>query len=135
MSEQRATRFEEILRIGAPLLAFPPRLATRDTEVGGRKIPAGAKLMLLLASGNRDETVFPAGDTLDIDRGNARDHLSFGHGAHFCLGAPLARLEMKIVLEELTRRLPHMRPAGDSAADIFRTFTFRGLKRLPVEWD
>ena len=83
---------------------------------------------------NRDETVFPDGGILDIDRRNARDHLSFGHGAHFCLGAPLARLEMKIILEELTRRLPHIRLAGNGPPDVFRTFTFRGLKHLTVEW-
>ena len=124
---------EEILRLCTPLLAFP-RLATRDTEVGGRQIPAGARLLLLLASGNRDETVFPHGDKLDIDRDNARHHLSFGYGAHFCLGAPLARLEMRIILEELTRRLPDLRLADGEGPDIFRTFTFRGLTCLPVEW-
>ena len=125
---------EEILRLCTPLLAFP-RLATEDAEIGGRKIPAGARILLLLASGNRDETVFPDGETLHIDRRNARDHLSFGHGAHFCLGAPLARLEMRIILEELTRRLPHIRLVGNGPPDIFRTFTFRGLKHLTVEWD
>lgn len=124
---------EEILRLCIPLLAFP-RLATRDTEIGGRQIPAGSRILLLLASGNRDETVFPDGETLDIDRENAREHLSFGHGAHFCLGAPLARLQMKIILEELTRRLPHMRLQKGAAPDIFRTFTFRGRKHLTVEW-
>ncbi len=126
---------EEILRFGTPLLAFP-RLATRATEVGGRPIPAGARILLLLASGNRDEEVFPDGERMAIDRENARDHLSFGHGPHFCLGAPLARLEMKIILEELTRRLPGLRLAdgGGGGADIFRTFTFRGLKHLTVEW-
>ena len=125
---------EELLRLGTPLLAFP-RLATRDAEIGGRRLPAGATVLLLLASGNRDETVFPDGETMDIDRENARDHLSFGHGAHFCLGAPLARLEMRIALEELTRRLPGMRLAGGGPPDLFRTFTFRGLKHLTVEWD
>ena len=125
---------EEILRFGTPLIAFP-RLATRDAEIGGRRIAAGSGILLLLASGNRDETVFPDGETLDIERENAGDHLSFGYGAHFCLGAPLARLEMKIILEELTSRLPHMRLADGGVPDVFRTFTFRGLKRLPVEWD
>ena len=123
---------EEILRTGAFVL-MSPRLATRDTEVGGRRIPAGARVMLLRASGNRDETVFPNGERLDIDRVNARDHLSFGHGPHFCLGAPLSRLAMKIVLEELTRRVPQMRPADD-APDVFRAFTFRGLRHMTVEW-
>ena len=125
---------EEILRLCTPTLMFP-RLATRDVEVAGRPIPAGARILLLLASGNRDETVFPDGGTMDIDRENARDHLTFGHGAHFCLGAPLARLEMKIMLEELVRRLPDMRLADDGPPDVFRTFSFRGLKHLTVEWN
>ena len=125
---------EEILRFGTPLMAFP-RLATRDAEIGGQRIPANARIFLLLASGNRDETVFPDGETLDIGRENAGEHLSFGHGPHFCLGAPLARLQMKITLEELTSRLPHMRLADGGVPDIFRTLTFRGLKCLPVEWD
>ena len=124
---------EEILRFGAFVLVSP-RLATRATEVGGRRIPAGARIMLLRASGNRDETVFPDGERLDIDRENARDHLSFGHGPHFCLGAPLSRLQMKIILEELTRRLPHLRLADGGVPDVFRAFTFRGLRQLAVEW-
>ena len=125
---------EEILRFATPLMAFS-RLATRDAEIGGRQVPSGAQILLLLASGNRDESVFPDGETLDIDRKNASEHLSFGLGTHFCLGAPLARLEMKIILEELTRRLPRMRLADGGAPSLFRTFTFRGLNALPVEWD
>ena len=124
---------EEILRLCTPTLMFP-RLATRDVEVAGRQIPAGARVLLLLASGNRDETVFPDAATMDIDRENARDHLTFGHGVHFCLGAPLARLQMKVILEELTRRLPDMRLADDSPPEVFRTFSFRGLTHLTVEW-
>ena len=124
---------EEVLRFGMPILTFP-RLATRDAEIGGRHIPAGARILLLIASGNRDESVFPDGEVLDVERKNARDHLSFGVGSHFCLGAPLARLQMKIVLEELTARLPRMRLADGGVADIYRTLTFRGLNRLPVEW-
>ena len=124
---------EEVLRFCTPTLMFP-RLATRDVEVAGRRIPAGARILLLLASGNRDEAVFPDGETMDIERENARDHLTFGHGVHFCLGAPLARLEMKIILEELTRRLPGMRLADGGPPEVFRTFSFRGLKHLRVEW-
>lgn len=125
---------EEILRFYNPTLMFP-RLATREVEIAGRQIPAGARVLLLLASGNRDETVFPDGETMDIDRENARDHLTFGHGAHFCLGAQLARLEMKVILEELTGRLPGMRLAENGSPEVFRTFSFRGLKRLMVEWN
>ena len=124
---------EEILRFGAPLL-MSARMATRAAEVGGRHVPAGARIMLLRASGNRDVSVFPGGDRLDIDRENARDHVSFGHGPHFCLGAPLARLQMRIVLEELTGRLPHMKLADGGTPDVFRTFTFRGLRQMTVEW-
>ncbi len=124
---------EEILRFGVSQIAFP-RLATRDTEIGGRQLPAGSRILLLLASGNRDDSVFPDGETLDIDRRNAREHLSFGHGAHFCLGASLARLEMTILLEELTRRLPRMRLARPGAPDILRLFSLRGMRTLVVEW-
>ena len=124
---------EETLRLGASALVSP-RLVTRDAEIAGRHIPAGARVMLLRASGNRDETVFPRGERLDIDRGNVRDHLSFGHGPHFCLGAPLSRIAMKVVLEELTRRLPHLQLAAGGVPDVVRAFTFRGLRRLAVEW-
>ena len=124
---------EEILRLGASALVSP-RLVTRDAEVSGRRIPAGARIMLLRASGNRDETVFPDGERLDIDRANVRDHLSFGHGPHFCLGAPLSRLAMNVILEELTRRLPHLRLADGGEPEVVRAFTFQGLRRLAVEW-
>ena len=124
---------EEILRFVVSQMAFP-RLAIRDTEIDGHQISAGSRILLFLASGNRDETVFPDGETLDIDRRNAKDHLSFGHGAHFCLGAPLARLQMKIVLEELTQRVPRMRLAHSGAPDVFRLYSLRGMRKLVVEW-
>ena len=125
---------EEIVRYGCPILAWP-RLASRDTEIGGRKVPAGGRILLLLPSANRDETVFPDGERLIVDRGNARRHLSFGVGPHYCLGASLAQLQLKIILEELTRTLPRMRLADRGPPDILRELTFRGLKRLPVRWD
>ena len=65
--------------------------------------------MLLLGAANHDPEVFPEPDVFDIYRHNAKDHLSFGHGAHLCLGAPLARLEARVVLEELSARLPSLR--------------------------
>ena len=125
---------EEIRRYCCPLLALA-RLVTRDTEIRGRRIPAGSRLLVLLASGNRDESVFPDGDVLDIDRENAREHLTFGHGPHHRLGASLARLQMKIVLEELIRRLPHMQLADGGVPGIVRTIAFRGLEKLAVQWD
>jgi hypothetical protein len=69
-------------------------------------VPSGADLLLLIGSANRDPDMFTDPECFDIRRENAREHISFGHGAHFCLGAPLARLEARVVLEELTRVCP-----------------------------
>ncbi len=125
---------EEILRFDTSIFTWR-RIATRDAGIGGVKVPAGAKILLLLGSGNRDEETFPDGETFDIGRANARRHLAFGNGAHFCMGAPLARLEMRIVLEELTRRLPHMRLVEGQDWEYIPTLTFRGVQKLRVEWD
>ncbi len=125
---------EEILRYDTSIFAWR-RIATRDAEIGGTAIPAGAKILLLLGSGSRDEAAFPGGETFDIERPDAKRHLAFGNGAHFCMGAPLARLEMRIILEELTRRLPGMRLVAGQGWDYVPTLTFRGVQKLRVEWD
>ena len=125
---------EEILRYDTSIFTWR-RIATRDAEIGGVPVPAGAKILLLLGSGNRDDDTFPDGERFDIDRPDAKRHLAFGNGAHFCMGAPLARLEMRIILEELTRRLPHMRLVGDQDWEYIPTLTFRGVQKLRVEWD
>ncbi|MCY4547337.1 MAG: cytochrome P450 [Defluviicoccus sp.] len=125
---------EEILRYDTSIFAWR-RIATRDAEIGGTAIPAGAKILLLLGSGSRDEAVFPGGETFDIERPDAKRHLAFGNGAHFCMGAPLARLEMRIILEELTRRLPGMRLVAGQGWEYVPTLTFRGVQKLRVEWD
>ena len=78
--------------------------------------------------------MFPDGERLILDRRNARRHLSFGVSPQYCLGASLAQLQTKIILEELTQHLRHMRLADCGAPDILRELLFRGLKRLPVEW-
>ena len=77
------------------------RRAVREVEIAGVNVPGGAKLLLALCSGNHDDAHFPKPERFDIGRENAKPHLSFGFGIHFCLGAPLARLELKIILEEL----------------------------------
>jgi hypothetical protein len=82
-------------------------------EIGGVPIPADANLLLLLGSANRDPAVFDDPEHFDIHRQNAKEHLSFGFGAHYCLGAPLVRLEVRIVLEELSARLPGLRLFAD----------------------
>lgn len=124
---------EELIRYRPSVIAW--RRKTRvAVEIAGTRIPAGANLLLYLASGNRDEAVFDRPEALDIGRGNARAHLSFGFGAHFCLGAPLARLELTIILEELTRRLPNLRLHDPSPPPVIETIQFRGPKELWVTW-
>ena len=91
---------EELLRFDSSVITWR-RKAVRAVEVAGVPIPEGAKLLLALCSGNRDDAHFPEPERLDLDRENAKTHLSFGFGIHYCLGAPLARLELKVILEEL----------------------------------
>ncbi|GAB4443882.1 MAG: hypothetical protein OHK0015_44580 [Chloroflexi bacterium OHK40] len=125
---------EELLRFGPPVFAWR-RLAKRDTQVAGVDLPAGSKLLLLLGSANRDPTAFAEGDRLDIHRENAKEHLSFGFGIHYCLGAPLARLEARVVLEELTRRLPGLRLVPDQQFTFSPNTSFRGPDHVWAEWD
>ena len=98
---------EEVLRVRTP---FPrlARITTVDTEVGGVRIPAGQIVLPWLAAANRDERVFADPDRFDVHR-KPNPHLSFGHGIHFCLGAPLARLEARVALRLLLRALPRHR--------------------------
>ncbi len=95
---------EEMLRLESPVQALPRRL-TREVSLHGVRIPAGAEVMLLFGSANRDDRVFADPDRFDLGRRGAR-HLAFGHGAHYCLGAHLARLEARVAFEELLRRFP-----------------------------
>jgi cytochrome P450 family 130 len=95
---------EEMLRIEAPTQALP-RTTTRDVEMHGVTIPADSRVMFLWGAANLDEREFPDAERFDVRR-NAVRHLGFGHGIHFCLGAPLARLESRIAFEELLRRMP-----------------------------
>jgi cytochrome P450 len=88
-----------VLRLDSSVIAWRRR-TTQDVEISGVRVQQGAKLLLLLGAANRDPAVFPEPDRLDIRRPNAREHLSFGAGPHLCLGAPLARLKAKVVLEE-----------------------------------
>ena len=93
---------EEFLRLYAPYRGFA-RTANRDVDFHGRAIKAGEPIALLYASANRDEKVFPAADQFILDRPNLNDHLAFGMGPHVCLGIPLARLEMRVAIEELLK--------------------------------
>lgn len=103
--------------------------------VCGVEIPAGSKLLIYNGAANRDPDVFEDPDIFAIDRDNARRHLAFGYGAHLCIGAPLARMEIKVILEELSRRLPHMKLVPGQTWSYSANTSFRGPQRLLVEWD
>jgi cytochrome P450 len=124
---------EELLRLCGPVLAIK-RKVKRQAEVGGVTIPEDAKVLLMLGSANHDAAVFAHAEELDFARAGGRKHLAFGHGIHFCLGAPLARLEAQVVLQELTARLPEARLVEGQQIRFPRNTTFRGPVSLQVEW-
>ncbi len=124
---------EECLRFSGPIAAWR-RLTTKATRIGSVDIPAGAKLLIIMASANHDEQYFSDADFFDIRRENSSDHLSFGYGSHQCMGKNLARLELQIFLEELSKRLPHMRLANQTFTYLPNA-SFRGPQHLLVEWD
>lgn len=101
-------------------------------EIAGVTLPAGSDLLLALTSANRDAALFADADTLDPERRNARQHLSFGIGIHTCIGAPLARLQLKIILETLTGRFPDMTLVDGQEERWVRTISFRGPEVLRV---
>jgi cytochrome P450 len=125
---------EEVLRFDSPVIAWR-RQTTQAVEIGGVPVPAGANLLLLLGSANRDPAVFQDPEHFDIHRQNAEDHLALGQGVHYCLGAPLARLEARVVLEELSARLPGLRLVQGQTLRFRPNTTFRGPLSLLVEWD
>jgi cytochrome P450 len=120
---------EEMLRWGTPVGSFM-RTATRDVELRGTRIREGDRVLLLYASANRDEAVFGAdAEEFRILR-DAGDHVAFGFGEHFCLGAALARMEARIVFEELLARFTTIALAGD--VERLRSIIIRGIVRLPL---
>ncbi len=125
---------EEVLRLATPTHSMW-RVATRDAEVAGTEIPKGAMLMVRYASANRDESVFEDPDRFDVTRANADEHLAFGLGAHFCLGAVLARKEMKLAFDALLARLPEARLDPSHEAPKHRpNILLRGLESLHLQF-
>nr|MDP9165639.1 cytochrome P450 [Actinomycetota bacterium] len=119
---------EEMLRWSTPVMHFR-RTVTRDVEIGGRLIPAGDWVLIHYLSANRDEDVFERADEFDVTRVDA-GHAAFGGGGvHFCLGAQLARLELRVLLEELCPRVPQL--TVTAPPDRLRSSFFHGIKRLP----
>jgi len=126
--------FEEGVRFHSPV-QIEPRTTTAPVQLGGISLPEGASLHLVNASANRDEAEFTDPDTFNIRRQNPNRHYGFGFGVHYCIGAPLARIEGRVALETLHARLPQLRIAPDFTPDYEMDMFFRGLKRLPVRWD
>jgi cholest-4-en-3-one 26-monooxygenase len=124
---------EEFIRWVTPILNMR-RTATRDTEVAGTQVRAGDELLLMYSSANRDEGVFgPTAGRFDVGR-DPNPHVAFGFGTHFCLGAALARLEIRVMFEELLPRLRDLRLAPGTAPDRVPNAFVRGFNSLPVEF-
>ena len=121
---------EEFLRWTSPVTHIM-RSATKDAEIRGQRIRAGDKVVIWNASANRDESIFPLPDVFDIAR-TPNDHLAFGHGEHFCIGANLARLELRVMIEEVTRRMPDLELAGP--VERLRSNFVAGIKHMPVRF-
>jgi cytochrome P450 len=122
---------EEGLRMLTPTQGMW-RIATKEHELGGVQIPKGARLVAVFASANRDEALYADADAFDPDRQNLRDHLAFGKGIHFCLGANLSRLEARVAFEELSRRIDSFALDEGNDFSYFPSFLLRGLQRLDV---
>jgi len=122
---------EELLRFDPPAQSTIRR-TTRDVALGGRTVPAESRVLLLVAAANRDPRVFADPDRLDVARENARLHLGFGSGIHFCIGAALARLEGRIALQSLLKIAPDYTLGSGAGTEYGASFILRGLSRLPI---
>jgi cytochrome P450 len=121
---------EELLRWWTPVMVFR-RTATTDVDLGGVRVRAGDKVVVSFTSADRDESVFDEPDRFDVRR-SPNPHLAFGHGPHFCLGAQLARVQVRALFAELLRRTRSVEPDGPPV--LLRSNFQRGVKRLPIRW-
>jgi cytochrome P450 len=123
---------EETLRLSTPTQGMF-RIVTRDTELGGVPLPAGSRIVIVFSAANRDESVFPDPEAFDPDRDHVRDHLAFGKGIHYCLGANLSRLEGRIALQEIAKRFETFRLSESNTYGYHPSFMLRGLTSLTLE--
>lgn len=125
---------EEMLRFTPSVVGWRRKARTAKT-IGGVELPEGAEILMLTGSGNRDDAQFPDGEKIDVTRKNARSHLSFGYGIHYCLGFQLAKMEAQILLRQLAERFPSLRLAEGFRPQYHRNITFRVPDAVMVEWD
>jgi cytochrome P450 len=125
---------EEVLRLSSPTQGMFRRV-TKDTEIEGCPVPRGSRVVVNYSAANRDPAVWGEHpDAFDPDRGNLKEHLAFGKGIHFCLGAPLSRLEMTVAFETLARRIDTLSLDDTNTFEYLPSFMLRGLKRLEVSF-
>lgn len=124
---------EETLRLSTPTQGMW-RVVTADTDLGGYSLKKGDRIVIVFSSANRDESLFESPDSFDPDRSNLREHLAFGKGIHFCLGANLSRLEGKVALEELSQRLQSISLPESNTFEYHPSFMLRGLTFLDLEF-
>jgi cytochrome P450 len=129
-AELMPTAIEEILRWTSPITHIA-RTATRDTELGGKKIRAGERLALWIPSANREEAIFDDPYRFDIER-TPNEHVAFGKGEHFCAGAHLARLELRLMLKALLMRIEHVELAGK--LERLKSNVIAGIKHMPIRF-
>ena len=126
------TAIEEVLRYRSPVQAMT-RVPLEEVEIAGKTLEAGDGIVVWLGSANRDERQFPDADTFIPDR-SPNQHLGFGHGTHYCLGAPLARLEAKVALDELTGRLTDIEVINTDLQPVRSSFIY-GVESLPIRFE
>ncbi len=124
---------EEVLRFDSSQISWR-RIATRPATVGGVAIPQGGKVLLLFSAANHDPDRFEAPDRFDIHRPNARNHISFGKGVHFCLGSAMARMEARVVVDVLAEQVPSLRLVEEQSFRVHPNVQFRGPEELWVTW-
>jgi cytochrome P450 len=127
-----SSTIEEVLRYRSPVQAMF-RITKQDTNLGGKIIPAGSRVIAWIGSANRDGEKFPYPDRFDITR-SPNTHIAFGHGIHFCLGSPLARLEARVALSAILRRLPELSRINDEQLESARGFIVHGVTSLPLKF-
>ena len=129
-----STAIEEVLRYSPSIVAWR-RKARKPATIGDVAVPEGANILLVMGSANRDESRFEDAEDFDIHRANAREHLSFGFGIHYCLGNMLAKLQAKVAVEEVARVCPGLRLRSDAPIEYGHNLSFRAPLAVPVTWD